>query len=329
MKAAVIHGPGDLRVEERAIPEPAAGELLVRTRAASICNATDVHIFEDRIGEDLRPSYPHVLGHERSGEVVAVGESVRGFRVGDRVACWAKMDGAFAEYDVLRPDAYPTVRVDPALSDEAAAFLEFVAATLRTLTAAAVRPGECVVVLGQGVQGLLLALEARLLGARRVVGIDLVAERLERAADLGVDATVNLSGLAQREAVDAVREALGGEADLVVDAAGSATWPGGNSITVGMQSLRWAGRYVMHALPPGDVPINARLLTVRGLTLRGVDVPPQEVRPIMEVGARWAAEGRLPLDDLVTHRVTLDRVEDGLRLCRDRPAEVLKVVVDF
>lgn len=329
MKAAVIHGARDLRVEERPVPEAGPDEIVVRTLVASICNATDVHIWEGELGEELRPPFPHVLGHERSGEVVAVGARVRGFRVGDRVACWAKMDGAFAEYDAIRPGQFPTVHVGTALSDRAGAFLEFVAATLRTITAAGPRPGESVAVLGTGVQGLLLALEAKLLGAGRVVAVDPLGSRVERALALGVDAGVVLSGLDQEGALAALREELGRDADLVLDATGSALWPGGNSVDLGLAALRWAGRYVVHALPTADVPVNVRLLSMKGITMKGVDVPPHEVLPLMKVGVRWAAEGRLPLDALETHRVPLDRVEEGLRLCRDAPADVLKVVVEF
>ena len=79
MRAAVIHGPEQLRLEERPVPEPGPGELVIRTLVASICNATDVHIWEGRLGEELRPPFPHVLGHERAGRVVAVaGDAVAG-----------------------------------------------------------------------------------------------------------------------------------------------------------------------------------------------------------------------------------------------------------
>lgn len=141
MRAVVIDGPGALRVGEVPDPVPGAGEVVIRTLSAAICNATDVHIWEGRLGEDLRPAFPHVLGHERSGVVVAVGPGVEGIAVGDRVACWAKMDGAFAEYDVLRPNDYPMVVLGEGVSDDAGALLEFVGATLRCLHAARLRPG--------------------------------------------------------------------------------------------------------------------------------------------------------------------------------------------
>lgn len=329
MRAVVIDGPGALRVGEVPDPVPGAGEVVIRTLSAAICNATDVHIWEGRLGEDLRPAFPHVLGHERSGVVVAVGPGVEGIAVGDRVACWAKMDGAFAEYDVLRPNDYPMVVLGEGVSDDAGALLEFVGATLQCLHAARLRPGERVLVLGQGVQGLVLAQEAKLLGAGLVAGVDLVPFRLERARALGCDVVYDLTGKSAAEAATELREVAGGEFDLVIDAAGKGRWDGGNSVNLGLELLRWGGRYVVYGLPTEDVEVNARLIGVKGITFKGIDTPPHEVGRLLSLGARWVAEGRLDLESLVTHRVPLDRVEEGLVLCRDRPHEVLKVMVDF
>jgi 2-desacetyl-2-hydroxyethyl bacteriochlorophyllide A dehydrogenase len=329
MRAAVIHGARDLRNENVPERDPGQGEILIRTLKASICNATDVHIWEGELGEELRPPFPHVLGHERSGEVVAVGEGVTGFAPGDRVGLWAKMDGAFAEYDVLRPWEYPLVKLSDAVSDDAGSLLEFVGATLRALHSARLRPGERVLVLGQGVQGMMLAQEARLMGASRVVGVDLLPFRLRRAEAMGLDAGYDLTGKGYAQARDELRDALGGEADLVIDATGKGRWEGGSSIDLALELLRWAGRFLVYALPTRNVELNARLIGMKGITLQGIDTPPHEVGPLMRLGERWVADGRLRLEELITHRVPLERVEEGLKLCRDRPGEVLKVMVEM
>lgn len=329
MRAAVIHGARDLRNERLPEREPGRGEILIRTLKASICNATDVHIWEGELGEELRPPFPHVLGHERSGEVVAVGEGVKDFVPGDRVGLWAKMDGAFAEYDVLRPWEYPLVRLSDAVSDDAGSLLEFVGATLRALHSARLRAGERVLVLGQGVQGMMLAQEARLMGASRVVGVDLLPFRLRKAEAMGLDVGYDLTGKGFAQARDELRDALGGEADLVIDATGKGRWEGGNSIDLALELLRWAGRFLVYALPTRNVELNARLIGMKGITFQGIDTPPHEVGALMRLGERWVAEGRLRLEELITHRVPLERVEEGLKLCRDRPGEVLKVMVEM
>lgn len=328
MRAAVLHGPRDLRVMDVREPRPGPGAVLIRNAVASICNATDLHIWEGSVGEDVRPPYPHILGHERTGVVEAVGADVDGFTVGDRVACWSKMDGAFAEYDVLRPAEHPTVRLGDEISDDAGALLEFVGATLRGLEAARIEPGERVLILGQGVQGLTLAQEAKLRGAGFVAGVDLVASRLETAEELGVDATYDLTGRSWDEALEGLREAAGGEVDVVIDATGAGRWDGGNTVNLALELLRWAGRYIVYALPTRDLEVNARLIGMKGINFKGIDTPPHEVERLLAEGERWVAGGRLELETYITHRVPLDRVEDGLALCRDRPDEVLKVMVD-
>lgn len=327
MRAAVIHGPGDLRIEDRPPPRPGGGEILIRTLAASICNATDVHIWEGELEEGIRPPFPHILGHERCGEVVELGDGVTGFSPGDRIALWAKMDGAFAEFDVLPVWRYPVVQLGAEVSDDAGSLLEFVGATLRALHSARLRPGERVLVLGLGVQGMMLSQEAKLLGAARVVGVDLLPFRLDHARRMGVDVAFDLSGQSEPAAYAALREALGGEADLVIDATGKDRWDGGSSINLALRLLRWSGRLVLYALPTREVRIDTRLVAGKGLTVRGIDTPPHEVAPLLELGASWVASGKLRLEELITHRVPLERVEEGLRLCRDRPHEVLKVMV--
>lgn len=329
MRAARIHGPHDLRVERVPEPEPGPGEILVRTRVASICNATDVHIWEGELGEELRPPFPHVLGHERSGEVVGLGAGVADFAVGDRVGLWAKMDGAFAEYDVLRPWEYPLVKLSERVSDDAGSMLEFAGATLRALHSARLRPGEHVLIFGMGVQGMMLAQEAKLMGASRVVGVDMVPFRLRRAELLGADTGYDLTGKSYVEALGELRDALGGDADLVIDATGRGRWEGGNSVNLGLDLLRWAGRYLVCALPTRDLELNARLIGMKGISFQGIDTPPHEVGALMRLGERWVAEGKLRLEELITHRVPLERVEDGLKLCRDRPDQVLKIMVDL
>jgi hypothetical protein len=202
MRAAVIHGARDLRNVSLPERDPGPGEILIRTLKASICNATDIHIWEGELGEELRPPFPHVLGHERSGEVVAIGDEVEGFAPGDRLGLWAKMDGAFAEYDVLRPWEYPLVKLSEGVSDDAGSLLEFVGATLRALHSARLRPADRVLILGQGVQGIMLAQEARLMGASRVVGVDLLPFRLRTSEAMGLDVGYELSGKSYAQAKD-------------------------------------------------------------------------------------------------------------------------------
>ena len=105
MKAAVLRARGDVRVEDVPAPELTADGVLLRVRAASICNATDNHIVwaEDPTSVWPNKPYPSLLGHECVGEVVEVGVHAGPFRPGDWLAFWGLDSGAFAEYVVVRP----------------------------------------------------------------------------------------------------------------------------------------------------------------------------------------------------------------------------------
>lgn len=146
---------------------------------------------------------------------------------------------------------------------------------------------------------------------------------------MGADIAYDLTGRSYDEALGELREAVGGEVDVVIDASGHGTWDGGNSVNLGLELLRWAGRYVVYGLPTRDVEVNARLIGLKGITFKGIDTPPHEVMPLLTLGERWTADGSLRLEELITHRVPLERVSEGLALCRDRPGEVLKVMVDL
>ena len=84
MKAAIVYGDGRLPIEDIPAPECDADSIIIKTHRVAICNATDVEIYEGVFPPGLHPPFPHVLGHESSGEVAEVGANVTGLAVGDR-----------------------------------------------------------------------------------------------------------------------------------------------------------------------------------------------------------------------------------------------------
>ena len=233
MKAMRIHedgGPDVLRYEDVPDPEPGPGEALVELRAAGL-NHLDIWV---RKGLPSVPK-PRILGADGSGVVAALGDSVEGLAVGDRVVLnpgiahdgritvvGEHMDGTYCELKALpAAQLYP---LDESLSfEEAAAFpLVFETAYRMLVTKAALREGEWVLIWGIGGGVALAALElARALGARTIVTSS-SAEKLERARTLGADVAVDhVDG----DVVSATREATGGRgADVVVETVGDATW---------------------------------------------------------------------------------------------------------
>lgn len=210
MKAAVLYGKDDIRYESIPDPVPNQGEVLVKVHATGICGS-DI----PRVLGDAAHHYPIVLGHEFSGEVVALGEGVKHLNVGDRVAgapllpCMAcddcqkgnysqcrfysfigsRRQGSFAEYVAL-PEKN-AVKFHESVTFEQGALFEPSTVALHGLFCAGFKGGEDTVILGGGTIGLFTAQWAKIMGARRVFVLDIEDKRLELAKSLGADVTVN------------------------------------------------------------------------------------------------------------------------------------------
>lgn len=236
MKAAVLQGPGDLRIEEVPTPKPKDDEVLVRIKAASICG-TDLHFFTG----ELAGSYPRILGHDLSGVIEEVGKNATGFEVGERViaeivrycgACYYcrdgdyqlcvdaeymgfGIDGAFAEY--LVAPAKNVFRIPENVSFEEAAITEPVALGLHVMDFVRPVSGEVMAVVGLGPIGLVMAQTARIYGMK-VVGIEPLTDRLSLGKKFGLDLAVDPRSKDPIAAVKAFTNDLG--ANCVTEAVG-------------------------------------------------------------------------------------------------------------
>src|SRR5216684_3681731 len=225
MLAAMFYGPLDVRLEQRPIPQPGQGEVLLQVAVATTCG-TDVKTY--RRGHPLLfHQTPAGFGHEVAGLVADVGSGVTQCQVGDAVvvansapcqSCFycrrgrlslcenlQFLNGAYAEYllvpeRIVRQNLY---QLPPGTSFAAAALTEPLACALHGVDASDIRAGDTVVILGSGPLGLLLLAAATLRGARTVVtGHD--AERLALARHFGASIVIDVSALSsdeQREAV--------------------------------------------------------------------------------------------------------------------------------
>jgi (R,R)-butanediol dehydrogenase / meso-butanediol dehydrogenase / diacetyl reductase len=274
MRAAVYHGPGDVRIEDVARPRAApAGQLLMRVLRAAICG-TDAGEYSH--GPKLVPlDHPHphsghsgplVLGHEFAGEIVAVGQGVSGFRVGDRVVTGAgvscgrcprcregrtnlceayftvglHVDGGLAEYAVT--PAAICCTVPDGCSAEAAALSQPLAVGLHALRRGRVQREDALAVIGVGGIGAMVIAGAHARGVGTIVGVDIDPARLASALELGATHAVLADGeeLAQIQAIaghgglDAVIEATGAPKSPAL--ALSALRPGGRAVIVGLQA---------------------------------------------------------------------------------------------
>jgi L-iditol 2-dehydrogenase len=211
MKVAMYYNNRDVRLQEMAVPRIGPGELLVRIRASGIC------------GSDLMEWYrvkkaPLVLGHEIAGEIADVGESVKEFRVGDRVfashhvpcgKCRYCLAGHQSVCDMLRTTHFdpggfaefvrvPKINVDlgtfhlpEEMTYDEGSFIEPLACVVRAQRFARLTAEQCVLVIGSGISGLLHIQLARARGAGRIVATDISDFRLKAATRLGADAMLH------------------------------------------------------------------------------------------------------------------------------------------
>ena len=345
MKVAKFYAPGDIRLEQVEEPHVSAGEVKIRVRNCSTCG-TDVKI--SRSGHpNMTP--PQVMGHEIAGEIVDVGAGVDGWAAGDRVQviaaipdgtcaeCLAghqavcehqlsmgyQFPGGFAEFmivpnNVLRVDGLN--RIPDGLSFAEASLAEPLACVLNGQELARVGEGDTVVIVGSGPIGCLHVRLARARGAARIILIDLNADRLAQAAALvQPDLTIVSSDTDPVEAVMAATDGRG--VDVVITAAAS-----GTAQEQGLRMLARRGRLSLFGGLAKDAPnitVDANLVHYRELTIVGVNgSSPAHNKEAL----RLIASGAVPVADLITHRLPLDRVLDAIDIVAR--GEAIKVTIE-
>ncbi len=329
MKAAVIESPGVLRIKKD-VPEPtcAHDEAILKVHYSSICNATDVHIWQGKFPPDVCPPYPHILGHECSGTIVDLGKDVEGWKTGDRVSFWVKMTGAFAEYNAVKVNRLAAVKLSNGFDDQVAPVMEIVCGTLRCVYNNGMQIGDVVVVFGQGPTGLMLMQESKLFGAAVIAAVDVFDFRLQKSKEFGADYVFNLAGKNQETAYEEMKKVLG-PVDFVLDAMGNHRWKNGNSIDLGLSLLKRGGIYEIFGHPTEDQSLNTRRLSNENITMRGFEPGYDTSRRLIRFGEKLVSSGRLKVKEMITHVFPLDELEQGLKLCKDHHNETIKVVISI
>ncbi len=291
MDALVKFDSRDHAVEVRSVPEPRApgpNEVILEVKAAGVCGS-DLHMWHENHSWKIK--LPLILGHEFCGVIAEVGSDVRGFRVGDRVACetasqvcnqciycltgsynlcpnrlgyGALADGAFTRFVTARPQILH--HIPDNVPFEHAALTEPICVAYNALVekTESMKPGDTVVIQGPGPIGIMALLVTRLRGASQIImlGTDRDAHRLEVAAELGATATLNI----QREnAADLVRSLGDGfGADLVVDCSGVSI-----ALKQAMDLVRPNGTITKIGWGPEPLNFSLDPLVAKAVTLQG------------------------------------------------------------
>ena len=331
MRVVRFYAPRDVRVEDAPEPMAGPGELVIRVRNCSVCG-TDAKIWQSG-HPNLSP--PRVLGHEVAGEVVEAGEGAGGWSAGDRVQVIAAIpdgschecrhgwmtvcpnqerigyqhDGGFAEL-MLVPAKVLAVdgvnRIPGGLSFAEASVAEPLSCVINGQEQAGVGEGQTVVVVGAGPIGCLHVRLARARGAARVFLVELSRRRLALAA--GLVAPDEAIAAEASGTVEAVRELTGGRgADVIVVAAAS-----GRAQEEALQMAARRGTVSFFGGLPKDRPIitlDSNVVHYREVGIVGANGSgPDHNRQALEL----IASGAVPVADLITHRLPLERAIEGI-----------------
>lgn len=337
MLAAVLHAPGDIRVEEVAKPEPGPGEALIRVDACGVCGSDIARMLTAGAHR-----MPIICGHEFAGRVVAAGRDVRGFSEGDLVAvpplipCFActecqrgrfslcldydyfgsRRDGAYAEYvTVPARNLFPVPEQVPA---EAAAMLDPASIALHAIWRTRLGVGRRVAVLGAGPIGLFAVQWARLAGASDVLAVDLNERKLAQASEAG-------AGHATTSAEEA-RDLAGDGYDVVIESAGT---PATADLAAALCARH--GEAVFIGIP--HAPVEFAKSTFNDFLRREVSLhgawnsfsapfPGDEWR----AAADAFASGALRWKFMITHELGLDALPETMRRLGERSVFSSKVL---
>ncbi len=344
MPAAVLLKPGQIEIQTRPVPSPSPDEILVRIACVGVCGS-DIHYYRHgRIGEQIIKS-PQCLGHECSGFVAAVGSEVRGFEIGQLVACepsrvcgWCTqcrtghynlcpnvkflgtppVEGVFQEYYLFHfSQCFP---VPDGISPAAAAMIEpFVTGFCASRTLCPV-PGHTALVIGVGAIGLACVNMARLYGATTIIALDKLDNRLAFAARQGATHTLNVT---RADPLDFVRSTTAGQgADCVYEASGA----GPEVADLLIEAAAINAQLALIGIPADDYfPLLIHRARRKGLTIHNI----RRFANCYPQALSLLAAGKIDLDSWITHRFALDQVPQAMELAETYADNVLKALIEM
>lgn len=304
-------------------PEVGHNDLLIKIRKTAICG-TDMHIYNwDEWSQQTIP-VPMVVGHEYVGEVVGMGQEVRGFAIGDRVSgeghitcghcrnCRAgrrhlcrntegvgvNRPGAFAEYLVI--PAFNAFKIPDNISDDLASIFDPFGNAVHTALSFDL-VGEDVLITGAGPIGIMAAAVARHVGARHVVITDINPYRLALAEKMGATRAVDVSQESLQDVMNELGMSEGFDVGLEMSGVPVA-------VRDMLAKMNNGGKVAMLGIPPQDVAIDWNQVIFKGLTIKGI-----YGREMFETWYKMASllQSGLDLTPIITHSYSVDDFQKG------------------
>ena len=343
MKAIVIHGAKDLRIEEREASAPAPGEVQVTIATGGVCGS-DLHYYNHGgIGDHIRVREPLILGHEVAGHVSAIGQGVTGLVEGDLVAvspsrpcggCRYCFEGLHNQCLSMRfyGSAMPMPHIQGAfrqtlvagaeqcikangLTTGEAAMAEPLAVVLHATRLAGEMLGKRVLVTGSGPIGVLSIIAARRAGAVEIVATDLSDNALQYARNAGADRTINT--LTEEDALQAYTQDKG-YFDVTFECSGAVA-----ALCSAITAMR-PGGVIMQLGLSGDMSLPMMAITAKELQLRGSF----RFHAEFDLAVNLMLGGLVDLKPLVTHTLPLEKAEEAFMIANDR-SQAMKAQIDF
>ena len=340
-KVAVMQGIGKMELIRRPIPVPKEDEVLVKIEYVGVCGS-DLHYYESGAIGDYVVKPPFVLGHECGGTVVEAGAKVTHLKPGDKVAlepgktcgkcrfcregkynlckdviffATPPVDGVFQEY--VAHEAGLCFKIPDTMDTMEAALIEPLAVGFHAAKQGEAHLGQTAVVFGAGCIGLVSMMACAAMGVSRVIVVDVMEKRLEKAKELGAFSVINASTC---NAVEKIMELTGGEgADLAIETAGTqitanqaihAVRKGSNIVLVGYGKT-------------GKMDLEMSLALDKEVTFKTVF----RYRHIYPMAIDAVAAGKVNLKGIVTNTFTLDDIQNAMDQSVNDKANIVKSVI--
>lgn len=337
MKSILVEGPGQMKLVDRPVPGPAAGEVRVKVRHTGICGS-DLHIYH---GTHPFVRYPRVIGHEFAGAIDAVGSGVDASRVGQRVAvtpviscseCYqcrvgrpnvcanlqvvgVHQDGGFSEYCCVPADlAHP---VPDNVDDRAAATVEPFSIAANMLSRTGVEPYEVALVYGAGPIGMTVIQALKgVYQVETLIVVDRIDGRLDWARAAGADLVINTTDLSLAD----VLKAKGLSPTLIIDAACHPT-----ILEEAINLASPAARIGLMGFSPDPSHVSQRKLNAKELSIFASRLNNRQFPTVID----WMAKGQINPAQFISHNFSSESVHDAFALLETSPADCCKVMLDF
>jgi len=338
MKAGLFVAPGKIELRDLPVPTPGTGEVLLKVHACGVCG-TDNHIFEGELTSGVVP--PVVLGHEIAATVEALGPGVAGVGAGQFCAvdpvigcgccpkcraglanlCIAptiigyKLNGGFARY-MLVP-AGKVVPMDEGVGPAGGVLCETLACVLHGYDRLGLVAGSSAMILGAGTVGLLWAQVLKSSPARTVVQTEIVPFRRDRAKALGADVVIDPGEEDLARSVDG----LGGGADYIIDATGSA-----EAVQQALPLLAPGGTFMIFGVCPAgsNVRLDPHEMFLKESTIIASKMP----IGTLDRAARLIESGRIACEEIVTTTLPLAKLSDAIEGFNAHCDRYIKVAID-